>query len=293
MKRLFLHSFFVVSSFIAYSQYIPMLEDSCTWNVYYSFESAWNKIFKVMGDTSINSTEYKAISYLEEVNPNQFWGGISGFYREDTMSQKVYQYQGTNGDFLLYDFSLIVGDTFNYGSSLRIIDSITNDLILYPWGTGELNIELDGRRVFYLSDQNGYTIDIWIEGIGSVSGIESNYSGGNDILLCHFNKAGDLDFHLNSDSSCYGTFYLSVSEVNIFDVSIFPNPSSGSVHISGLQESPYQLAIYDISGKHILQMQIESNETTIQLDGMRDGVYILVLRNQHETIRKRLIVSRE
>ncbi|MCF8457017.1 MAG: T9SS type A sorting domain-containing protein [Bacteroidales bacterium] len=88
-------------------------------------------------------------------------------------------------------------------------------------------------------------------------------------------------------------WWYSNPEIESKSISIYPNPSNGEVHISGLMYSPYHLSLFDISGKHILERQIESNETTIQLDGIRDGVYILVLRNQRETIRKRLIIRKD
>lgn len=102
-----------------------------------------------------------------------------------------------------------------------------------------------------------------------------------------------------TQTSSYGNldtvpvWWLGQPEIEMDRVSIYPNPSTGIVHISGLQSGPTQLSIYDISGKLILERQIESHETSLLLDGITNGVYIMLLTNKHETFRKKLVIQRE
>ena len=89
--------------------------------------------------------------------------------REDTIEQKVFQRNyyysaGWDDEFLLYDFSLQVGDSINgvNWSCILYLDSI---LTLQFFGKD--------RRVFYFHS-NWEVVEfcpIWVEGIGSLAGI--------------------------------------------------------------------------------------------------------------------------
>ncbi len=88
-------------------------------------------------------------------------------------------------------------------------------------------------------------------------------------------------------------WYYNQQEYEATQVSIYPNPNNGLIYISGLQGLEYQLTLFDISGKRVLQKQIEGPEVSLHLDGITDGVYFIDLRGRNMVVLKKLIVVRE
>lgn len=73
--------------------------------------------------------------------------------------------------------------------------------------------------------------------------------------------------------------------------SVFPNPanSTTSLKLEGDNASSVEdgltYSLYDINGKMILQQPIQSSLTTIPMDKLTDGVYILQVRRQNTEIK--------
>jgi hypothetical protein len=60
-------------------------------------------------------------------------------------------------------------------------------------------------------------------------------------------------------------------------VSVFPNPTDGKLFLTGVGE--YHVRLYDIEGKLVLDIE-KSMENTIDLSGLKSGIYILDLLNK-------------
>jgi Secretion system C-terminal sorting domain len=78
-----------------------------------------------------------------------------------------------------------------------------------------------------------------------------------------------------------------VKELNP-NLTIFPNPSTESVRISGVNEAA-EVGVYDANGKLYLNKKVDSRDNEISLKGMPEGIYLI--RVQDETATKTLRVA--
>ena len=80
----------------------------------------------------------------------------------------------------------------------------------------------------------------------------------------------------------------SIAEVNNERLSIYPNPTSSTVTITGdLINSQSSIVLYDISGREVYSEQLVNQSAVIDLSSYRTGVYLLkVNSNGSSTVRK-------
>ena len=92
---------------------------------------------------------------------------------------------------------------------------------------------------------------------------------------------------LNADGTIESPI-LNAEELEIFDISIFPNPAKNELRISANTEiSSYEL--FDLTGKLIVNnMSVNSNSTTIYRNGLNSGLYLVKITdvNGNNMIRK-------
>ena len=79
---------------------------------------------------------------------------------------------------------------------------------------------------------------------------------------------------------------LSVSDNNLKNVGVYPNPASNNITINGL-DGKLNYAIYSTDGKLIATGTAENN--IINIEQMQTGVYILKLSNRTGTIYRRIL----
>jgi hypothetical protein len=84
-------------------------------------------------------------------------------------------------------------------------------------------------------------------------------------------------------------FTTSVPNSGAAKLQVYPNPSNGVIHISGL-EKDYSISIYNMEGKLMLQKTAQQMEETISLD-LHQGVYLVkVITNDKRIITHQLII---
>ncbi|MBR3946106.1 MAG: T9SS type A sorting domain-containing protein [Bacteroidales bacterium] len=83
-------------------------------------------------------------------------------------------------------------------------------------------------------------------------------------------------------------YVVDVAEENVVN-SIYPNPSEGMFNISG--ENIESIEVYDITGKLVMQQQVNANNTTIDLTNKAKGVYTLKSYNGNNVSVSKLIVE--
>ncbi len=64
------------------------------------------------------------------------------------------------------------------------------------------------------------------------------------------------------------------------DFQIYPNPTSGMVHISLPEPESYEITVHDLAGRQVLY--VASVDGTIDLTGLDAGVYLLTASHQHK-----------
>ncbi len=186
---------------------------------------------------------------------------------------------------LLYDFSLIEGDTFDTSWGDMMVTEVSTVIVF-----GE-----DRKRFELVSvPHNNFEYkDIWIEGIGSTkngylgpgtpdaiidagSGFSCYYSavydewyyGDNDPLLCL------------ADSINSGCFSTSIPEINTVRASIYPNPAMDYITIELDENSHFQieeLSIYNPMGRLMYKETDPALLQAIDVSNLASGHYIIEL----------------
>ena len=134
------------------------------------FSVSWMK-FWFQGDTVIGDFKYKKVymqmnDSIADFNKAYYFTAI----REDTVAEKVYfyhyDYYNAENEYLLYDFSVNVGETvgfYSFWGGLHIKQQVVKSID---------SILIDGhyrKKINFLHERHG--IESWIEGIGSTQGI--------------------------------------------------------------------------------------------------------------------------
>ncbi len=80
-----------------------------------------------------------------------------------------------------------------------------------------------------------------------------------------------------------------ITDNNISDLIINPNPSDGLIRIDGLTEIPFNLLVYNSLGKLILSDQYTSN--IVDLTFLHKGIYFLQLNYNNKIITEKIIIK--
>lgn len=120
----------------------------------------------------------------------------------------------------------------------------------------------------------------------------SSYESIGPILIkFQFRSGGGNNFYLDNINISADNIGL---EENLLkqSISVYPNPSSGSVHIDITDyEKEVSLSIHDMYGKQYFKQSIEENHLTLDNLNLSSGVYILNFTSQGATTSKKLIIE--
>jgi len=231
---------------------------------------------KITGDTTINEIQYKMVLTSSDSMLNDW--SVAGFIRD--VGQKVfYRQKNVETDCLLYDFGCSEGDTLNL--NCWCTDSLTHfkvDSIRF------LPVMGINRKHIYLSYLNNSSNEIWIEGIGSLSGLLNGGGRGNCMtgfhegLLC-CSKNGEKIYQYSKFADCNIGSLINNSEYNNLNqlLSLYPNPANNKITISNPSSiSIKKIELIDFSGR-IVQLWEASQlfENTLNIQQIPPGIYLL------------------
>lgn len=256
--------------------YTPFPNSTALWKIVYSDPTIlpcgihYSYYYFMLGDTNILNFTYKKIYFCYETyycsasnTPFVFWGGI----RQDTINKKVYCYNSTDGDSLLYDFNLNLNDTVKR----TYINPDTIPQTVFYIDSAQL---LDGsyHKRYWC---NAFVI---LEGVGSNFGLFESYKevnfGETHHLSCF--KVDSL-LLLSGNSSCSYPVLIDNS-ANLDILSIRPNPTLDKVFINS--KTPIkEVSVLTSTNKVILTIHkgISSylNEAVVSLSTFPIGVYFV------------------
>jgi len=301
--------------------YIPLVDTSKLWNVLETDmsggtpqTSATNIIKIEPSDTIINDTIYKKV-IQSKYNHNTPEDSLIGFIREDTVEKKVFFrrkspffYEPEGVDRLLYDFSIIEGDTIEvfgyyfcewFSNSYVVLSTDSINLL-----NNEKRKIWNLQRVDYKYNKNiklaaGYEgkktgilippysdFDTWIEGIGSLNGLINpgcfqlyTISFGLS-LLCFFENEEHLYMHPGGDT-CFIDWTSNVLDFTIEEIMIYPNPVEEAINISlpDIFETESTIQIISICGKIIYESTFYGKNFKIEVSPYNSGIYLLKIKN--------------
>ena len=257
---------------------------------------------KTGNDTILNGKTYKNILYSTDASHLE-WEGRGLFLREE--EGRVYwcdQAEPREEETLLYDFNLQEGESIiRYLApdwDVKIISTVDS--------IRSIQIGDSLRKIFYISNtldsDSGKRPEIWIEGIGSLVGLERNniYSfttGCNVVrnLLC-FNQDGNKLYHSPDFDDCYYSSKSGIQTVKLTsDFQIYPNPSQGKFTlITDDSDEDTLVQIFDSTGKQIRSYPMGTlHLLNIDISNVFSGIYFVRLIKQNTSITKKIVMKFE
>ena len=260
--------------------YKPLLDNINEWHVTTCYYGCLTDIYYTDGDTIVDGKNYKILDGYHFISR-------TFLLREELETRKVYLnfiQTSRNEEYLLYDFSLNVGDSID----------IKNPISPFPTDAGFYKVDsidyqelADGNeyRHFNLSPTPSNTISsttaVWIEGVGSLSLI--NAPGGYpDIngaghLSCFF-KNGELFYsNLDSISGCEPVIlsndigYSSLEKVALNTV--IKDGQCQMYHTENIR----LLDIFDLHGRKLSEMKTNGQEQlSLDFSNYSKGIYLVV-----------------
>lgn len=92
-----------------------------------------------------------------------------------------------------------------------------------------------------------------------------------------------------SGTTSYSFDTLSLENILLDSISIYPNPAANTFYINGLLQTT-SVSIYDISGKMMLTQAATSNQA-IAIDTLASGIYMVSIKNNNGTVVKKLVIE--
>lgn len=285
-------------------EYIPMAEEHNRWIVKLtSINGSWSILdlweYYANGDTTINEVDYIKIYrsdlvvtyYGPPYEPESNYE-LYGFIRDDITEQKVYGIKleeggfinncDPNEEYLMYDFSLRIGDTAN---SCLFTTSYDNNII-----------DIQPSEYFgYETNEFKVNITRYMEGIGSEFGLF-------EVLFDPFKNDSKEE---NQEDRTYLADFCRQDSCSLIvsnhspdfnrDFVISPNPARQFVKITSPDFSHISfVTISDILGNVMVRKPVSHDEKNIiiQTDFLSRGIYLLSIHEKNKRVfTKKLLIQ--
>jgi len=263
-----------------------IVNDNSSWAILAYGLGSWNipcfistQYIYLDRDSIISNNSYKKVfSCDDKLHENIKYEGL---IREQ--NKKTYFIPANSEtEYLLYDFSLEEGMTFEYkcGLESRTFYVSSVDFV-------EINGSTKKRIQIKTVSYADWTLDTWIEEIGSLSGILNpcyrNFSGGGvRELLCYYQN----DELIYKNSKYFECYYDKPEELIPFiqqpniGVSVYPNPVTDALlTISSPNEIILSVQLVDISVDEIIYNNddVHTNTYYIDVSVLQNGFYVLTV----------------
>lgn len=296
---------FFLASNLTIAQYTPFVEEGKFW-IYRNHQDpdfsspTSGHAYTFLGDTIINNLVYKKVYYLnlkgEHNCPDYYmpcwdfiypyqteYKQISSFIREDTINRIVYHLPPSGGnicgfteEYILFDFSLSLGDTLND----CVYESIWASQTYTPGGI------VDSMKVVEAFGKPRNTIFTFgffhILGLPFETEIRiSEGIGFNDFGIFYYSQSAFSDYCEGEVESCN----IILPNKNIqskTEIKVFPNPSNGIFQLSIESQNIKRVRVYSILGQLVKEFKFTN---ILNLSNLEEGIYYLelVVKNDEQT----------
>jgi hypothetical protein len=279
MKNFLLFAIIFANTAMA-QDYIPFPLSNASWCDGIFFDGGgWpppdtiSTFYKTNGTILINDTTYTVIDRYDQEN--------YCYLREE--DKKVFcKYDLSYPEFVLYDFNIQTGDTVELPFENGL--STYTGIVAYQ---DSLLIGSVYHKRYYIDSWVGITL---IEGVGSGDGLmycEIPWVDWYGVLRCF--SLNDTIYDLTgsgnqSTGNCW--LYISITENDKEDIRVYPNPAQDLIFISG--NKSYYLELYNALG----ELKIQTMASSLNLDGLVDGIYILNIYSQNKDFIKQVKIVR-
>jgi hypothetical protein len=74
-------------------------------------------------------------------------------------------------------------------------------------------------------------------------------------------------------------------------LSVYPNPSNGNIRINSNLALPYNVEVFDLSGRKVQDMKVFQSNTEINLENLSKGAYQIRVSNNFNSVRETVIIN--
>ena len=312
--------------------YTPFPTENAQWSVN-------NEKYALYGDTIINEKKYSKVykqtadeAFEFDIDKAEYFCAIRndvenkrvyGVYKKDLpikYHDNIYYSTSRNSgkEFLLYDFSLNLGDTVSVANFdeaendgfIRYVKfkrvetigiDITNNTFVTLHDNDSIFVLANGeqRKRILMENISETLFQSWIEGIGSSDGPFNHYNNFSfelftiKRLLCYSENSEYLyyqhDFDYDEDDDCFTNYYPNnVVENNENDIMIYPNPTDDFINIENPSGSEYSIDIYNDKGQKLIS-QSSSGISNINISDLPCGLYIITINSNYKNYNFKLI----
>ncbi len=254
----------------------------------------------ITGDTIINLQSYhklnsSGVRYAEDMVGNctstisNYFNNYVGAFREDTLNKKIFFCStGATAEELLYDFSLIVGDTVpptylnSNGTYINVVQAIDS-----------INLNGTFHKRFKIDNCNG---GVSISELYFIEGVGSNY-GLLHSTMCPFETIGNLICFSASgqvvypDNSTTCSLITDINQKQLYNsISVYPSPASTILYLKSDYLIPQSITIFNNLGQAMLFKQNLTNTENINISQLKNGIYFIQIKMPNgELVNKQLI----
>jgi hypothetical protein len=280
MKYVILFFCFLVATPMIPQDYTPMLAGTNEWHLTYCFEGDCSEdVYYTDGEMEVQGNIYKVLDGYHYIS-REF------LLREELEEKQVYLatiFGGVFREYLLYDFSLVIGDEFE----------MTNPITPFPEDGGMFTLDdiqmvalADGNlyKHYYFSPSPGNTAStwnaIWVEGVGSLSlpnapgGDPSTTSAGR--VSCAFRNGAIFytDFELVED--CAPTVLAIADQKSEHELIIITTQETITIKS---HQAILNYKLFDTSGKVVASNNVNRvYETSMETASLRKGIYFMKIK---------------
>jgi len=240
------------------------------------------------GNLSDETATYMLVSSNSSPKSKYIDGPSSG---QGLAADGVIDSSGDHTSWILYDSYSILdddGSEYGYGQIIFVEDSNSGGTINTTTSATVVNFDTTSSPSMVLRQgtNTGYTIESdWVAaGKGGGSGPQWQFSGtSGKVQPDAFGGWDDLYLYYGKVNPTALT--LSISDLSLNGISVYPNPTEGIVHISG-KESVDAIRLFNISGQIIKEVV---NTNSIDISSQRSGLYMIEIEDEGKTSIAKLI----
>ncbi len=280
-NRYFLLLMLLINSIGCFSQeFAPV---GATWH--YSSGGFTSNIYYPVKLQSLKDTVIMGIPCRKTTAAESF--GFNNANYVYSSSNKVYLFDSHQQQFVkIYDFNLNTGDTLRYKLSfLNTIDT-TSAYVIDSIGSTVINGKtLKVQFTHCIMQFNPYPLYFMcgkmIEGVGSDFFLfpqNTNQDPLNSQLRCYSDTSIGY-YNTGIVSNCDSIVNSVKEEYNTNDVQVFPNPANNSITFNTDSYQDFNLTIFNAIGQAVLQKQLTTSITTLNIQGFQQGMYYYQLIN--------------
>ena len=253
------------------------LDSTFVWTEAYAdwFGNEWSFKYTVAAHPTIISDKsfYEILKATSEFSKD--WSGTGNYIRYENKFVYISQFQ--NEERILYDFNLVVGDTFEIW--------VNNELIVEKIDTTTL-LNGEERTRWHVRCEDdvfiGYGTE-WVEGIGNINGLLAHEEMcfpdvDASRILCMYKN----DTLIYDDPDVDGCWRMLTSTSDPYGdhISLAPNPAQDYLIISGIDDEKFKVEIINPLGNVIYR----GDESTIEISNVPAGFYFAKIHFQDKSV---------